>query len=162
MSDQLKKSSNSVVIATKTHKPAFFDPGSLPWTPWAIEGTEFKLLNINVQTGGFTMLLRVEPGNESPVHGHLGAVEGIILGGGFGYGDDRGREGWYVHETAGIRHAPDTDDDGMVMFAVAYGPLVGYEDDGRVAVILDARTMLGMAAENDAAGHLETPPDWID
>ncbi|MFT6286533.1 MAG: anti-sigma factor ChrR (cupin superfamily) [Alcanivorax sp.] len=160
MRNQLKKSASSTVETTTTHKPAFFNPEILSWTPWAIEGTEFKLLNINAQSGGFTMLLRVEPGNESPVHGHLGAVEGFIMGGGFGYGDDRGREGWYVYETSGIRHAPDTDDDGMVMFAVAYGPIVGYEDDGSVAAVLDGKTMYQMASDNGAAGHLEIPPEW--
>ena len=160
MHKQLKQSTKSVVDITKTHKSAFLDSGLLPWTPWAIEGTEFKLLNINVLTGGFTMLLRVEPGNESPVHGHLGAVEGFILGGGFGYDDDRGQEGSYVYETSGIRHAPDTDDKGMVMFAVVHGPLVGYEDDGRIAGILDGKAMHQMAADNGAADHIEIPPEW--
>jgi hypothetical protein len=42
-------------------------------------GTWFKLLGINPMTGGFSILLKVEPDNRAPVHSHLGAVEGIIL-----------------------------------------------------------------------------------
>jgi len=160
MAIQLTRSENATVTPTTSVKPAFFNPDTLPWTPWVIEGTEFKLLNVNAQTGGFTMLLRVEPGNLAPIHGHLGAVEGIILGGGFGYDDDRGREGWYVLESGGISHRPDTDDDGMVMFAVMYGPLVGYEDDGGIAGVVDGKTMYQLAEDNNAANHIGRPAEW--
>lgn len=160
MAAPLKRSDNSTVTETKRHKPAFFNPDSLPWAPWVMEGTEFKLLNVNAQTGGFTMLLRVEANNTAPVHGHLGAVEGYMLSGGFGYGDDRGREGWYVYEGAGIRHIPDTDKDGMVMFAIAYGPLTGYHDNGDVAAVLDGKFMYELAEKHHSVDHIDRPADW--
>ncbi len=143
-------------------RPAFFDPGTLEWAPWVMEGTYFKLLNINPQSGGFTMMLKVDPDNQAPIHGHLGTVEGIIYKGGFGYGDDRGRELHYVIEEGGIAHTPDTDDDGMEMFAVVYAPLVGYEEDGSIAGIIDAKMMYQLATEHGVAAHLEKPAHWAD
>lgn len=143
-------------------RPAFFDPSTLDWSPWVMDGTAFKLLNINPQTGGFTMLLKVDADNLAPIHGHLGTVEGLIYKGGFGYGPDRGRELHYVLEEGGISHTPDTDEDGMEMFAVVYAPLVGYDDKGGIAGIIDAKMMYGMAVENGMADHLEKPSHWTD
>jgi len=124
-------------------------------------GTWFKLLGVNPITGGFTMLLKVAPNNEAPVHGHLGAVEGYILEGGFSYDDDHGLRDHYVFEGAGIRHIPNTHDDGMIMFAIAHGPLCGYNDDGSVAGIVDARFMYDLAAADNAAAHVEKPSHWV-
>jgi len=123
-------------------------------------GTWFKLLNINPVTGGFSMLLKVSPSNEAPIHGHFGAVEGVLLEGGFSYDEDRGRAGDYVYEGAGIRHIPRTHEDGMVMFAVVHGPLGGYHDDGSVAAVVDARLMYDMAVAANAADHIEKPTHW--
>lgn len=157
---QMKRSDASTVTATKPHRPAFFDPGKLPWLPWVMEGTWFKLLNVNPVSGGFTMLLKVEADNHAPVHGHLGAVEGWMIEGGFGYGEDRGRAGHYVLESGGIRHEPDTDSDGMVMFAIAHGPLCGYNDDGSIAGVVDAKVMYELATAGGAVDHITKPLDW--
>jgi len=140
-------------------RPAFLDPSTLPWTDWVMEGTYFKLLNIDKKTGGMTILLKVDPDNEAPIHGHLGGVEGIILEGEFGYGDDRGGAGAYFYEEAATRHQP-TSPNGTVMYAVAYGPIVGYNPDGSVGGIVDAKLMYDMAAENGAADHLAHLADF--
>lgn len=151
--EQLKRSGKSVLEAIKPQHPVFFDPKGLPWLPWVMEGTHFKLLNVDKKTGGFTMLLKVDPSNAAPVHGHLGAVEAFIIEGEFGYDDDRGGVGSYVYEPAGARHEP-TAPDGVIMFAIAHGPLVGYNDDGSVAGIVDGRTMYDLAVAGGAAGHI--------
>lgn len=148
------------IEGTKRATPAFYNISTLPWHDWVMPDTWFKLLNINPVTGGFTMLLKVGPDNLAPVHGHIGAVEGIVLEGGFGYGDDRGRAGDYVREMGGINHIPNTDADGMVMFAVVNGPLVGYNDDGSIAAVLDAKFMYELAAAHGGADHIEKPVDW--
>ena len=124
-------------------------------------GTWFKLFGVNATTGGFTMMLKVEPNNVAPLHGHFGAVEGIILEGGYSYDDDHGRAGDFVYEGAGIRHIPDTGDDGLIMFAVIHGPLGGFNDDGTVAGVIDARTMYDMAVASGAARHIERPSHWV-
>ncbi len=158
--NQFKSSESTTVTATATTKSAFFDASKLPWADWVMPGTWFKLLNVNPITGGFTMLLKVEASNEAPVHGHLGAVEGIILEGGFSYDEDHGYTGNYVYEGAGIRHEPNTHAGGLVMFAVVHGPLCGYNGDGSVAGIVDARKMYDMAVAAGAADHIEKPAHW--
>lgn len=152
--NQLKRTGKSTVEAIKPSRPAFFDPTTLAWAPWAMEGTYFKLLNVDHKTGGFTMLLKVDPDNEAPVHGHPGAVEVYVLEGEFGYGDDRGGVGAYGYEAAGSIHEP-TSPGGTTMFAVAHGPIVGYNDDGTIAGIIDGQAMLAMAKEHGVADHLE-------
>ncbi len=143
----------------KQSRPAFFDPSSLPWTPWVMEGTHFKLLNIDKKTGGFTILLKVEGGLDTPIHGHLGGVEGIVLSGEFGYGDDRGGAGCYFYEDAATRHQPDSPA-GTVMYAAVHGPIVGYDPEGGAAGIVDAKLMYDLAAANGAAGHLAHLADF--
>jgi len=147
-------------VETKIAKSAFFDASVLPWADWVMPGTWFKLLNVNPISGGFSMLLKVEPNNRAPMHGHLGAVEGIILEGGFSYDEDDGNTGNYVYEGAGIRHKPNTHPGGLVMFAVVHGPLYGFNDDGTVARIVDARMMYDMAVAAGAANHVEKPTHW--
>ena len=134
-------------------RPAFLDTNTLPWSPWVMDGTHFKLLNVDFKTGGFSMLLKVDPGNVAPVHGHLGAVEAFVIEGGFAYDEDAGSAGSYVYETAGSIHRP-TSPGGSVMFAVVHGPLVGYGDDGSIEGIVDAEMMLNLAREHGAADHL--------
>lgn len=158
---QFAKSETSTVRATATAGSAFFDPSNLPWADWVMPGTYFKLLSINPLTGGFSMMLKVDPDNAAPVHGHLGAVEGFILEGGFSYDDDHGYTGNYVFEGAGIRHEPNTHAGGMVMFAIAHGPLCGYNDDGSIAGVVDARLMYDLAVAAGAADHIGKPDHWV-
>ncbi len=134
-------------------RPVFLDPTTLPWTPWVMDGTHFKLMNVDLKSGGFTLLLKVDAGNQAPVHRHLGAVEAYVLEGGFGYDGDKGEAGCYLYEAAGSIHQP-TSPQGSVMFAVIYGPLVGYGVDGSIEGVVDAELMLNLARENNAADHL--------
>ena len=145
---------------TRQLKSAFLDPARLPWTPWVMEDTWFKLFSINPQTGGFAMFLKVGPDNIAPIHGHVGAVEGVILEGGFAYENDWGHAGWYVAEPGGVNHKPRTGPNGMVMFAVVYGPLLGYGDGGEIAAVIDAKAMYALAESAGVAGHLEKPAHW--
>ncbi len=156
---QLASRENMSIKPLKPSRPVFFDTARLPWTPWVIEGTHFKLLNIDQKTGGFTMLLKVDPGNEAPVHGHLGAVEAYVLSGEFGYDEDRGPAGAYVYEAAASRHMPDSPE-GSIMFAVVHGPLVGYNEDGTIAAVVDGKMMYEIAAASNAAAHLSHLSDF--
>ncbi|MDA5192528.1 2,4'-dihydroxyacetophenone dioxygenase family protein [Govanella unica] len=151
--EQLERTGQSAIAAIKPQHPVFFDPTDLPWLPWVMVGTHFKLLNVDKKSGGFSMLLKVDAGIQAPVHGHLGAVEAFLIEGEFGYEDDRGGVGSYVYEPAGARHEP-TSPGGVIMFAVAHGPLVGYNDDGSLAAIVDGRLMHDLAVAGGAAGHL--------
>lgn len=148
------------VSVTKQLRSAFFQIDKLEWAPWVMPETWFKLLSINPISGGFTMMLKVGPDNYAPIHGHIGLVEGIILEGSFAYEDDWGNTGDYVCEPAGINHKPLTGPDGMMMFAVIHGPLAGYNEDGSVALVLDAKAMYEMAEAAGMADHIEKPAHW--
>lgn len=131
----------------------FFDPDSVPWTPWAMPGTYFKLLNINEANGRFTFLLKVDPGTVAPIHKHLGEGEAFILDGSFGYGAEVGRAGWYSHEAAGSFHIPHSPD-GLLMFAISHGAIAGYAEDGSIAGLIDVEWMFESARANGAADHI--------
>ncbi len=134
----------------------FFNPETLPWTPWVMPNTWFKLLNIDLKTGGFTILLKVGPNTQAPLHHHIGAIEGFMLEGEFGYEQDRGSVGWYVWEETGAIHTPTTTS-GFVMYAAVHGPLAGYDQDGKLSGLVDAEMMLQLARENNAAAHIRVP-----
>jgi len=148
------KLEKTTVQAIDPKYPVFVNPADIPWTGWVIEGTYFKLLKCHEQTGGMTMLLKVDAHDDPvPVHGHAGAVEVYVLEGEFGYGDDRGGAGYYGYEEGGTRHEPNSPQ-GTLMFAVAYGPIVGYNPDGTVGGVVDARFMYDLAKANNAHKHL--------
>jgi 2,4'-dihydroxyacetophenone dioxygenase len=150
-------------VAATVNRKAFFDTTKLPWLDWVLPGVYFKLLNINPVSGGFTAMLKSDANNATAVHGHLGAVEGIILKGSFSYGeDDTGYAEHFIYESGGIRHEPFSLNDELVMFAIAHGPFVGYNDDGSIGGIVDARFMYELARAGGAADHIDKPVGWID
>ncbi len=133
----------------------FINPEWIPWTNWLMPGTYFKLLLCDLVSGNFTMLLKVDPNIQATTHWHLHNTEAFILDGCFYYedGDDKGHAGYYTCETAGSVHTPFTTPDGCLMFAISHGPIAGYNDDGELVVIADARLHYYMARENNAVEH---------
>jgi len=43
-----------------------------------------------------------------------------------------------------------------MMFGIFHGPVVGYDENGKVAGVIDADLLYDLAAANNAVGHL--PP----
>ncbi len=132
----------------------FVDLSTVPWTPWVMEGTYFKLLAVNELSGGFSMLLKVDPGVQAPVHAHIGSAEAYLVEGGFYYEkDDPGYAGHYTYERGGSVHQP-VSPQGCVMFAVTHGPLAGCNPDGSIGAVVDCRLMLQLAEAQGVAGHV--------
>jgi len=156
MTAQTNTVSEPIKVTEHTRK-VFFDPSSLPWTDWVMPGTYFKLLNLNDIQGSFTILLKVDPDMDTPIHKHTGGVEAFVLDGEFGYGEDRGSAGTYAFEASGSVHQPSSPG-GTVMFAVIYGPIVGYNEDGTVAGVVDNDLMYELACANSAADHIQRTP----
>lgn len=108
------------------------DPRQLPWIRWAMEGAWFKLLSADLDTGRFSLMIKLDKGCTAPIHRHVGAVEGWILEGGFHYADDPQRRfiaGTYLLEKDGAVHQP-ISPEGAIMFAVFHGPVEGLGPDG--------------------------------
>ncbi len=131
--------------------PVFQDVDQLPWHPWVMDGVSYKLLSVNGRTGGFTCLLKVDPGTVAPVHQHLGAIELLVLEGDIHYDPAaKGTAGNYMYEPAGDIHAP-TSDSGCVLFCVFEGPIAGLDDDGGTALVVTHKYMAQMAREHGVA-----------
>jgi 2,4'-dihydroxyacetophenone dioxygenase len=110
------------------------DPDNLPWIPWAMPGAQFKLLSADLDSGRFSLLIRLERNCTAPRHRHVGAVEGLVLEGGFHYEDNpqlRFTAGMYLLEHDGAVHRP-VSPEGAIMFAVFHGPVEGLDDVGNV------------------------------
>lgn len=121
------------------------DPQQLPWLPWAMRGSHFKLLAADPASGRFSLLIRLEPGLVAPPHRHVGAVEGWILEGGFHYADDPSRRfcaGCYLLEKDGAVHQP-VSPEGALMFAVFHGAIEGLDANGRVSGRIDCAWHVG-------------------
>ena len=141
-------------LTPKGARKEFTDTAAIPWTPWIMPGTHFKLFYVDEASGRFTFLLKVDPGTEAPVHWHLGTAEAYILEGGFYYfEDDQGFPGAYTAEMPGAIHQP-VSPKGCVMFAVAHGPLSGFNPDGSIGGICDAKLMYQLAQQGNAAAHV--------
>ena len=141
------------LLSARTGKD-FVNAETIPWTPWVMPGTYFKLFSVNYQTGGFTTLLKIDPDFTAPVHKHLGAAEAFLLEGGFYYNDeDQGIAGDYTYEAGGITHEPYSTH-GCVMFAIVHGPNVGLDENGVPNFAIDATSMMEIARENNVHAHV--------
>lgn len=134
--------------------PVFEKVENIPWTPWVMDGVEYKLLSVDKRSGGFTCMLRVAPNTVAPVHKHLGAIELYVISGDIYYdADDIGRAGDYMYEAAGDIHSPKSDT-GCVLFIVFHGPIAGLNSDGSIAAIVDGEFMLDMAKKDNVAARV--------
>jgi quercetin dioxygenase-like cupin family protein len=134
-------------------------PEQLPWTPWVMEGTEFKLLYINRAHCMFTALIRMPSGLETPDHHHYGEAHAYVLEGDFSYEYGTMYQWDYIVEAGGIAHRPTIGPNGATFFVVFYGGLTGVGADGLPeGEIIDCDAMYRLAAANGAADHLPPPP----
>ncbi len=130
---------------------------NLPWTPWAMPGTRFKLLYINRAIQLTVILLDVEPNTEASMHRHFGDAHAFILKGGFGYEHGTVYEGDYLVEAGGITHTPNTGAEGVTMLGFMFGGLGGFTPDGQLAGVLDTDWHYQTANANGAADHIAAP-----
>jgi 2,4'-dihydroxyacetophenone dioxygenase len=116
-------------------------PQQLPWAPWAMKDASFKLLSADPESGRFSLLIRFDRNCRAPAHRHIGAVEGMVLEGGFHYADapeQRFTAGVYLLEKDGAVHQP-VSPEGALMFAVFHGPVEGLDENGNVTGRIDYR-----------------------
>ncbi len=152
-------------VAGRNESKIFPDGSSLvraeqiPWTAWAMEGSEFKLLYINRAHGMFTALIRMKGGLETPDHHHFGEAHAFVLEGEFSYEYGTMYKGDYIVEAGGINHEPTIGPDGATFFVIFYAGLSGVGLDGLpTGEFIDCEWMYRTAAANNAAGHLPPPP----
>ena len=127
----------------------------IPWSPWALPGTEFKLLDFDRNTSFSVILLKISPDAPETIHKHIGAANAYILQGGFGYDHGEVYEGDYMSEAGGVTHTPHVHPGGCTLLGFMHGAVAGYAEDGSVAGIVDVDWMIAQAKANNAFSHLE-------
>jgi 2,4'-dihydroxyacetophenone dioxygenase len=147
--------------AAPVRQHAVFPDGStivrakqLPWTPWAMPGTYFKLLHIDDTKALSIILLKVDPGTVADVHRHIGDACAYLLDGGFGYEHGEVFEGDFICESGGITHTPITREDGALMLGFMFEGLGGVDAEGNLAGVLDNDWHYNTAKANGAADHI--------
>ncbi len=126
----------------------------IPWTPWGMPGTSFKLLHLDDDTALMVFVLRVDPGTVAAVHKHFGAAHAFTLSGWWGYEDRYVRAGEYLKEAGGITHMPVVGPEGTTMLAFGFGPIAGLAEDGSLLGVIDNDWMYEAARANGAADHI--------
>ena len=147
-------------LAHRSHR--VFDDGSLivraeqvPWTPWALPGTWFKLLDYD-HNHSFTVILLKIAGDAPPVaHKHIGAANAYIVSGGFGYEHGHVYGGDYMCEAGGVTHTPSAHPEGCILLGFMHGAVQGLNADGSIAGVIDVDWYIEAAKNNNAFAHLE-------
>ena len=143
-----------------------FDDGSLlirantlKWTPWAMEGTYFKLLYINRGQNIYSVLLKIDPNVETPDHHHFGEAHALIIEGNFTYEYGTMYKGDAIVEAGGINHAATIGSEGAVLYVMFFSGICGVGEKGEpVGDVVDCEWMYRAALANGAADHLPPPP----
>lgn len=123
----------------------------LPWAPMPLEGAEFKLLRVNEQCGGMTLLIRFAAGVTAPIHKHFGGAEVYTIKGHWSYQEGAVGPGDYAYEPGGVVHEPAAENEEVLLFVVAYGPIGMYGEDGAIAGVLDMDAMTAVWEQAKAA-----------
>lgn len=163
--ERVSRDVDGFAVADRLESKIFPDGSSLvrceqvAWTPWAMEGSEFKLLYINRAQGMFTALIRMVGGLETPDHHHFGEAHAFVLDGDFSYEYGTMYEGDYIVEAGGIHHKPVIGPKGATFFVIFYAGLSGVDENGLpTGEFIDCEWMYRAAKANGAADHLPPPP----
>lgn len=127
---------------------------TIPWTPDPDGGPgEFKLLSVDIGSGGWTTLNRFPDDAHIPMHLHMGAVEIYTIRGAWSYQEGELTAGGYAYEPAGVLHEPDAESD-VELFIVNRGGNLYFDDEGRFTKWVDAHVLYTTAKANGAVEHL--------
>ncbi len=133
--------------------------------PWVevLEGMEIKVLRI-ASDGGFTMMLRAQPGFQLFTHRHLGEVHAHTISGRWRYleYDEVFEAGTYVYEEADSLHTlkipADVDGPTVVLFVVSQGQEI-LDDEGELMSVETGETIDGYyRAALEEVGVSAPPP----
>ena len=124
------------------------------WIPY-VDGAWFQACQFNVTSGGFSNILRINPGAKLPPHYHVGSVHGYTIRGSWKYleHDWVATPGTFIFEPAGEAHTlivPPDAPEPMMTFFVLHGGLVYIDsvENGKVVGYDDGFTLLELARKH--------------
>ena len=153
-------SAQELVAPAEPHR--VFPDGSLiiraaqvPWTPWTLPGTWFKLLDYDHNHSYTVILLKIASDAPPVMHKHIGAANAYIISGGFGYEHGHVYAGDFMCEAGGVTHTPTAHPEGCVLLGFMHGAVQGFNADGSIAGVVDVDWYIEAAKQNNAFSHLE-------
>ncbi len=120
----------------------------LAWTPWAVPGVEFKLLDVDRSFDKCTMLLRAAQGATIPAIKQSGAFEVFVEAGQMQFERGALRKGDFVYLPGGGRNGPFKLAAGTQLYAIVHGPL------RMEKTFVDADWMIDALADSEAGKHI--------
>jgi hypothetical protein len=120
----------------------------LAWTPWAVAGVNFKLLDVDRSFDKSTFLLNAPESASIPAFKQSGALEMFIEAGHLRFERGTLGQGDYVHLPGGSRNGPFELAPGTQVYAIAHGPMrIGDQ-------FIDANWMIDAVADTPAGDHI--------
>lgn len=129
----------------------------VPWKPLG-PSTSYKLLRASVETGAFTVMLRVEAGGFFLAHKHLGAADFYVLQGRLEYEGGTAVAGDWIYEPNGSVHEMTVCKEETVVLFHFHGPVAFLGPFGGVRMIVDSQFVLSQAR---GAGSWWKGPQWL-
>ena len=122
------------------------------------DGVQFRPFLFDVTTGGWSSVLRIEPGRQLACHYHTQPVYGFTLEGSWRYleHDWIANKGTFIYEPPGEMHTLVAHETlGMSTFFVTRGSLIYTDASGRQSGYEDVFTRLALARAHWAAQGLD-------
>ena len=145
MGDSGASAFTTIPPTTHEHVPSAVDPAisglpvladDRPWIP-AAYGAQ-KYLRLNLATGEWVLLARIDPGQPVPYHKHHGGLSLWIIEGELNFVDEdwSAGPGTFVHEPPGNTHV-ELSEKGVLMLVWSQGPLEFLNADNTPAEVRD-------------------------
>ena len=133
---------------------------NLPWTPFALAGTGFKLIAVDWQRDMYVFMLVVPGGIPVAPHYHLSEAYGYIMTGWFEYEFGNVYAGDFVCEGGNIEHGAVLGSEDVLQISVIFGGLTGVGPTGGPDLdsYYGCMEIYEAAKVNNAAGHIKPPP----
>ena len=146
---------------------AYFPNGSvlcrlerLPWTPFALAGSRFKLIAVDWQRDMYVFMLVVPGGIPVATHYHLSEAYGYIMTGSFEYEFGNVFAGDFVCEGVDIEHGAVLGPEDVLQISIIFGGLTGVAPNGGpdLSSYYGCMEVYNAAKANNAAHHVKPPP----
>jgi len=166
---RLRKQGNIETVGDK--QSAHFSNGSsiarvehMPWTPFALADSKFKLLAVNWKRDMYVLMLTVPGAISVATHYHLSEAYGYIMTGGtanaFEYEFGNVFAGDFVGEGENIEHGAVMGDGEVLQVSIIFGGLTGVAPNGGpdLSTYYGCKEIYEAAKANGAADHIAPPP----
>lgn len=100
------------------------DTTNLPWSPLDFPGVFMRVIHKDSQSGGMTVMTRLEPGATIPAHLHNKADETVfVVSGDFIEDETEHGPGSFFAAPAGVQHGPHRSRSGCMVITTFSAPL---------------------------------------